>query len=71
MACLTNYTVQCLDVDSGIVGCFIFDAAHWQLTGEFRAISPVFPSLGEFYEWDNENGKSRQSCYLERTGKIK
>jgi hypothetical protein len=66
MACLMNYTVQCVDVDSGQTGCFLFDTEHWQQTGEFRAISPVLPDLVAFYAWDNENGRYRQSCYLER-----
>jgi len=66
MACLTNYTVQCRDVTSGTTGCFLFDTEHWQRTGEFKAVSPVFPGLVEFYEWDRANGDSRVSCYLER-----
>lgn len=69
MACLMNYTVQCLDVTSGETGCFLFDTAHWQATGEFRAVSPVFPGLVAFYAWDNADGKPRrESCYLERSG---
>ncbi|MFW6855332.1 hypothetical protein ACODYM_28995 [Burkholderia gladioli] len=66
MACLTNYTVQCLDVTSGRTGCFLFDTAHWQATGEFKAISPVFAGLAEFFAWDRANGDCRASCYLER-----
>lgn len=67
MACLTNYTVQCRDVTSGQTGCFIFDTDHWQATGEFKALSPVFPSLVPFYEWCNQQPENpRRSCYLER-----
>jgi hypothetical protein len=66
MACLTNYTVQCTDITSGKTGCFLFDTAHWQATGEFKAISPVFPGLVAFFEWDYANGNNRASCYLER-----
>jgi hypothetical protein len=66
MACLTNYTVQCRDVTSGLIGCFLFDTEHWQKTGEFKAISPVFAGLTLFYEWDRANGDRRASCYLER-----
>lgn len=66
MACLMNYTVQCRDVTSGVTGCFLFDTAHWQLTGEFKATSPVLPNLVTFYDWDNANGGKRASCYLER-----
>lgn len=66
MACLTNYTVQCKDVTSGKKGCFLFDTAHWQKTGEFKAISPVCADLDEFYKWDMANGNNHAPCYLER-----
>lgn len=67
MACLTNYTIQCKDVTTGETGCFLFDADHWQKTGEFKAVSPVFADLLRFYEYDNANGNKRASVYLERT----
>jgi hypothetical protein len=67
MACLTNYTVQCTDAATGKTGCFLFDQPHWQRTGEFLAISPVFASLAEFFRWDNANGLERKGIYLERT----
>ena len=67
MACTMNYTVQCTDVVSGQLGCFLFDTEHWQNTGEFKAISPVCSNLIEFYKWDNANGRKRAPCYLERT----
>ena len=67
MACLMNYTVQCTDITSGETGCFLYDAKHWQETGEFKAIGKVCRDLVEFYAWDNANGKNRASCYLERT----
>ena len=66
MACVLNYTVQCKDVTSGKTGCFLFDTAHWQQTGEFKAISPVMPGLVEFCAWDNASGYKRAPCYLER-----
>lgn len=66
MACLMNYAVQCKDVTTGKVGCFLFDAEHWQRTGEFKAVSPVCADLVEFYAWDNANGRNRAACYLER-----
>jgi hypothetical protein len=65
MACLMNYTIQCRDVVSGKIGCFLFDEEQWQQTGEFKAISPVYPDLDEFYR--NTNADQRQSRYLERT----
>ena len=70
MACLMNYTVQCVDVDSGKTGCFLFDVPHWQQTGEFKAISPVLPGLVEFYAWDNANGNKRQSGHWERLDNV-
>lgn len=68
MACLTNYTVQCRDATSGATGCFLFDVSHWQATGEFRAASPVFSNLTEFYAWNNANGRPGGPCYVERAG---
>lgn len=68
MVCLTNYTVQCKDVTTGVTGCFLFDPVHWQATGEFKAISPVFPDGPSFFQWDKDKGgNNRKSCYLERT----
>lgn len=66
MACVMNYTVQCRDVTSGETGCFLFDTAHWQQTGDFRAISPVFPDLAQFFAWDKANGDMRRPGYWER-----
>lgn len=66
MACLTNYAIQCRDVASGETGDFLFDTDHWQRTGEFKAISPVFKGLAELFEWDDQNGRRRGPCYLER-----
>ena len=68
MACLMNYTVQCTDAATGAVGCFLFDLPHWQVSGEFRAIGPVFGSLAEFFAWDNANDPPRrESGYWART----
>ena len=67
MACVTNYTVQCKDVTSGKVGCFLFDVPHWQATGEFKALSPVFAGLSEFFKWDAVNGAKRAPIYAERS----
>ena len=69
MACLMNYTTQCRDVVSGKTGCFLFDVEHWKKTGEFRATSPVFPSLIEFYQWDHANGRRAGPGHFERTGR--
>jgi hypothetical protein len=65
MACLTNYTVQCKDITSGETGCFFYDQEHWQKTGQFKAISPVYSGLNEFYL--NTKQEDRKSLYLERT----
>ncbi len=69
MACLMNYAVQCRDAVSGEVGCFVFDEDHWKDTGEFRAVSPVFSGLVDFYRWNNENGRPGKPCYIERNNK--
>lgn len=65
MVCLMNYTIQCRDVTSGKIGCFIFDEEHWQKTGEFKAVTEVFPDLDAFYKGTTPD--QRQSRYLERT----
>ena len=64
MACLTNYTVQCKDITTGETGCFLFDIPHWKSTGQFKAISPVYKDLVEFYK--NVPSESRESTYIER-----
>jgi hypothetical protein len=68
MACLMNYTIQCVDVVSGKKGCFIFDEEHWQRTGEFKAVSEVYRDLYDFYK--GTTAEQRQSRYLERTKMI-
>jgi hypothetical protein len=64
MACLTNYTVQCVDVTTGKTGCFLFDEDHWQKTGKFKATSKIYPDLYSFYK--NTDPALRKSAYLER-----
>jgi hypothetical protein len=64
MACLMNYTIQCIDIVSGKIGCFFFDQSHWQETGKFKAISPVYPDLEAFYR--STNPEQRRSEYIER-----
>jgi hypothetical protein len=64
--CLMNYTVQCVDVDSGQKGCFLFDEKHWQETGKFKAISPVCVDLDAFFQWDKANGRRASASYLAR-----
>lgn len=64
MACLTNYTIQCVDIVSGKTGCFLFDTDHWQKTGEFKAIGEVYPDLNIFYLTTTTD--QRKACYLER-----
>lgn len=61
---LTNYTMGCTDCDSGKVGCFIFDLEHYRTTGKFKALTPVYPDLVEFFA--NTKSEDRQSCYVER-----
>lgn len=46
---LTNYTVQCVDQDSGKNGCFFFDIERWKKGDGFHAVGPVYPDLYEFY----------------------
>lgn len=64
---ISNYAIQCRDAGTGVIGCFLFDVDHHETTGEFLAVSPVFPSLIEFYAWDNANGTKRKASYRERT----
>lgn len=51
-----NYTMQCTDAISGEVGCFFFDIPHWVSTEEFKATSPVFSELSEFFKWAKAEG---------------
>ena len=67
MTCVMNYTVHCKDVKSGDVGCFLFDTAHWQKTGEFLAVSPVFPNLVAFYKYDAAHGNLRAKIPIHGT----
>jgi len=62
--CLTNYTMQCTDETTGVKGCFLFDTEHWQQTGKFKAISPVFPDLDALYK--GTTPEQRNSIYIER-----
>jgi hypothetical protein len=64
MACLTNYTVQCVDETSGLTGCFFFDEDYYAETGKFKATSRIYDDLVDFYK--NTNPALRKSCYLKR-----
>jgi hypothetical protein len=57
---VTNEAVQCRDIVSGKIGCFLFEYTE---TGDKKAISPVFPCYRDLVAWDNENGHSRFSRY--------
>jgi len=65
MACLTNYCIQCIEETTKQRGCFFFDQNHWQETGKFKAIGPVYPDLHAFY--NATKPEDRQSIYLERS----
>jgi hypothetical protein len=65
--CLMNYTIQCRDVSSGTIGCFLFDQTHWIATGEFRAVSPVFTDPEGFWAWNRANGYPGEPGWIERT----
>lgn len=62
--CLTNYTIQCRDADSGEIGCFLFDIERWKQTGRFFAVSPVYANLDEFFDRHREDTRGQ---YIERT----
>jgi hypothetical protein len=44
-----QYCCQCRDRNTGVTGCFIHE-------GDFKAISPVVPSLVEIFEYMDANG---------------
>ena len=67
MACLMNYCIQCKDVNTQQTGDFAFDLIHWQETGEFKAISPVFFGLVDLFAWAKKSNFELKSIYLERT----
>lgn len=60
---LTNYAIQCTDQLSGKVGCFLFDIKHYEKTGLFNAVSPVYHDLQSFY--DNTKPEQRMGIYTE------
>ena len=64
MAALMNYTIQCKDITTGKTGCFLFDIPHYQKTGEFKAISPVYDDLLDFFK--NTTHEQRKGQYIER-----
>ena len=54
-----NYTIQCTDTVSGQVGCFGFDTAEYLAADkplQFKALTPVFPSLVELFTWARAEG---------------
>lgn len=51
-----RYCTQCVDQNTGVIGCFGYDPAEGNTAGNFRAITPVFSSLYEFFPWCHENG---------------
>lgn len=61
--CLTNYAVQCTDINSGTIGCFIFDPEYWVKHGLFKALTPVYPGLSEFFL---EHRDQCSPIYIER-----
>ena len=63
MACLMNYTIQCKDATTGTTGCFLFDIEHWQKTGEFKAISPIYQDSAYLFAAERDKCKP---MYLER-----
>lgn len=55
-----SYCIQCKDAISGNTGTFAYRAD----APKFTALSPVFPSLVEFYQWAKELGyQSKPNSY--------
>lgn len=48
-----RYCIQCRDTRSGKTGDFFCEK---NADGTFRAVSPIFDHLGEFYAWAHANG---------------
>jgi hypothetical protein len=56
-----HYCCQCTDKTTGKTGCFAYDAKK-HIPGErFEAISPIFPSLVEFFSYARKLGYTKQS----------
>lgn len=47
--CLNNFTIQCTDTITGLIGCFVFDIERYAQEGKFYATSPIYPSLDALY----------------------
>ncbi|MEY2161298.1 hypothetical protein [Rhodanobacter sp. FW106-PBR-LB-2-11] len=69
--CVTNYTMGCRDIDSGKVGCFLFDKDRYRRYGDFRATSDVFPDVTRLLEWSRSNGDLCKSETVDRIKPIK
>jgi hypothetical protein len=52
---LYPYCIQCTDQNSGDVGDFAYDPSDCPAAGQFKAITPVFDDLAEFYDWCRAN----------------
>ena len=53
-----NYTIQCTDVLSGQIGSFGFSDSQYLSESEplkFKAITPIFASLPEFFLYAKHN----------------
>jgi hypothetical protein len=51
-----KYCIQCTDQNTGQTGDFGYDPLQGNTAGSFRAITPIFPCLQEFYAWAHQNG---------------
>jgi len=54
-----TYCIQCKDITTGQTGTFAYECED----GAFKATSPVFPSLVEFYQWAKDNGYKSEGGY--------
>ena len=50
-----NYCVHCRDLESGLVGYFLYCPEKYAAGLGFHAISPVFSNLIEFFAWAKNN----------------
>jgi hypothetical protein len=50
-----KYCIYCTDYLSGQTGCFGIDPEQSE-DGKFQAITPVFPTLADFFRWAGING---------------
>lgn len=55
---VATLAIQCRPAPDKPPGCFLYIGNHWWATGNgegFQIVSPVFPDLVAFYDWQQKS----------------